>query len=267
MQDGVIEEYEYGEVEIKDSWISIAVADDANDPLALNLKPKLYITYDDTNVYLAGVYTPAVFSQTHGDDPASMWNDNAIQWNLSEVGKVDTDRLEFGTALTSDTGALISNVWADYLTSGWTAEGSYIVVNNGGTITHEVKVPWTAFSSTALKEGGQFGLCVVYSTGADSGNHIHTQIASGCTGNSSKQAGNFAKVQLGAQIVVPVVEEVVETPADSVASTPDAATPSVTAPAAPSVAAPQTGDATLVFAVIAIIALAGAVVTAKKRKV
>lgn len=251
--DGVIDEYEYYEVALKSSWLSIAVKDDANDPKALNLNPKMYLSWDDQYVYFASIVKPAQYEQTFGGDPPSMWQSNAIQMNFSAVDKEGEDRLEYGIGRTSDAGELLSTVWADYLGAGFTpSKDNFIVTYANGTLTYECKTPWTAFMSGCPGEGGQFGLCVVWATGVGD-DYIHTQLAAGCTGYG-KHADYFAKVTLEKAPEMPVDEVVVE----------DAAAPAVAAPTAPVVAA-QTSDALVVFVVIAMISLAGTIIFKKVR--
>lgn len=256
--DGVINDGEYYEVPMKDTWFSYAWNDlsDGAEDLAKSMGQKLYMSWDDTYVYVATTYKTSKFYNEYGDDAGNIWQACAIQNNFSpraEEVTANDKRLEYGLSLTSDTNQLVSFVWADSSdgNTGWapTTE-DFIVKNDNNLLTYESRTPWTAFLAAAPKTGDVFGFCIVWAAGPEYGEYIHAQLASGCTGNQGKNAYNFAQVTLEA---APVVETeapaVVETPVETPASTP----------------APQTTDALAVVIFAALVTAGGAVALTKKR--
>jgi|GEM_PF-2397540 hypothetical protein len=248
-------------IDLKDSWMTYATNTDDQMAEVKSISTPLYITYDDTYFYFATYYKPATFSNEKEGDPGSMWQEAAIQANLSSVDAVGTDRLEFGVGITSDTNAQIHTIWADRAPYSYDPAGNYAVTNSGGTLKYEVRVPWTAFLEAAPKQGDSFGFCIVWAMGVGA-DHAHKQLAAGCTGDLSKSAENFAIIKLGAAPERPV-EEVIEAPAaEATAPAAEVSAPVATAP----VAAAQTSDSVVYLAVIAIVSLAAVVVVSKKIK-
>ncbi len=245
--DGEWTEGEYGEIDVKKSWISTAVNDDANADAAMNLDFKLGMSWDSEYIYGYVEFEDANgYNNTWGADPSSMWYSGALQINWAEADAVDSDRLEYGIGLTSDSEEKITNVWAEknYAASA----DDFEAFVDGDHIIYEFRTPVAGFSEVAAKEGSTYGFCLVISWGNDQ-DYIHTQLASGCTGDAGKQAGNFAKVTLEEAMVVETEPETVEAVADE-------------APAAD--AAPQTFDAGIVAAVAAIVSAAGYAVSKKR---
>ena len=248
--DGEWSDGEYAEVAVQKSWISTATADDANNEIAENLEFKLGMSYDDEYVYTYVQYDdPNGYDCAWDDEPTNMWYSSALQINFSDAGETDDQRLEYGIALTNN-GKKINNTWADYLGSGYVAEDSEWSCNvDDDTVTYEFRTPFSAFSDSVKgQEGSQITFCLVLSWGNEQ-DYAHTQIASGCTGYAGKQAGNFAVVTLGDQIVVETEPEVVETVAEAAAET--------------TTEAPKTFDAGIIAAVAAIVSAAGYAISKK----
>ena len=195
--DGTYTPGEYFDIAVDESWRSSACADDANDQTAFGLDYKLALSWDETYFYTYIQFTdPNGHDNTWGADPASMWYSGAIQINLADDDQMGESRLEYGVGLTSDSNQLISNVWADYLGSGFSpvANEDYIVTVDGDVVTYEARTPFTAFTEKEAKEGEIVSCCYVLSWG-NGQDYCHTQLAEGCTGNG-KDAGAFAMVTL-----------------------------------------------------------------------
>ena len=259
--DGDLSEFddEYA-IALDNSWMTYATNTDEQVAEVKSISTPIYMTYDDTYFYFATYYKPATFSNTKEADPGSIWQECAIQANLSSIDAVGTDRLEFGVSVTSDTNKEVHTVWADRAPYTYDPAGNYKVVNEGGTIKYEVKVPWTSFLEAAPKQGDSFGFCIVWAMGVGS-DHAHKQLAAGCTGDLGKSAENFAIIKLAAAPERPVEVVEVAAPAE------EAPAAAVTAPAATApVTAAQTNDSVVYLAVIAIVAIAAVVVVSKKIK-
>lgn len=247
--DGEWTEGEYAKVDVKNTWISSACADDTNDDTAKNLPFTLGMSYDENYVYTYIQFVdPNGHNNTYDADPGSMWQAGAVQVNFSDVGQSGDQRLEYGVGVSSDTGAKLNNTWADYLGTGYVAEDADWTCDvDGDTVTYEIRTPFSAFSAIKGAEGKQITVCYVISWGNDA-DYAHTQLAAGCTG-FGKEASYFATVTLGDQIVVETEPEVVETVAEDTA---DATTE-----------APKTFDAGIIAAVAAIVSAAGYAISKK----
>ncbi|MBQ3177569.1 MAG: hypothetical protein IJB52_07130 [Clostridia bacterium] len=240
--DGEWTEGEYAEIDVKNTWVSAAANDAANDDAAKNLDFKLGMSWDADYLYTYIEFEDANgHNNTWGADPASMWYSGAIQMNLAEVDAEGEDRLEYGVGLTSDSGDEIVNVWAakSYDPTG----DDFEVIVDGDTIIYEIRTPFAGFSSVKAAEGAEYGYCIVISWGNDQ-DYIHTQLGQGCTG-FGKNAKGFADITLEEAIVVETEPETVEVVEDAAA------------------AAPQTFDAGIVAAVAAIVSAAGYAISKK----
>ena len=250
--DGEWSDGEYAEVAHETTWMSAATGDEANLDAAKNLDYKLGMSYDDQYVY---GYVQFVDANGHDnawdDEPGSMWYSGALQINFSDVDEAGDQRLEYGIGLTNN-GKKITNTWGDYLGSGFEAtDADWYCDVDGDTVTYAFRTPYSAFSDTVKgKEGDKLGFCLVISWGNEQ-DYIHTQLASGCTGDPGKAADNYAKVTLGDQIVVET--EAPETEAEVV----DAAAAETTTEA------PKTFDAGIIAAVAAIVSAAGYAISKK----
>ena len=244
---------------LQDSWMTYATNTDEQIAEVKSIATPTYMTYDDTYLYIATSYKPATFSNEKEGDPGSMWQEAAIQANVSSSDAVGDDRLEFGIGVTSDSNKMIDVIWANR--GGYDEfdlAGNYAVVNDGGTLKYEVRIPWTTFLSAAPKQGDTIGVCIVWAMGVGA-DHAHKQLAAGCTGDLGKSADNFATVTLGGAPERPV-EEVIEVATEAPAA--EAAAPTATAPV---VVAAQTSDASVAFVAIMVLAAAAFVVTKKIR--
>ena len=240
--DGVWTEGEYAEIDIKPSWMSAAVSDEANLDAAKNLDVKVGMSWDADYLYsYVEFYDANGHDNTYGADPGNMWQAGAVQVSAAEVDSVAGDRLEYGVAVTSDTNEQIDVVWADYLGSGYTATGNFIAINDGDTMIYEIKTPFSAFSTVAAKEGAQYGLNLLFAWG-NGADYIHSQLSAGCSGDPGKAADRFADITLEEAIVVETEPEVV----------------------VEDVAAPQTFDAGIIAAVAAIVSAAGYAISKKR---
>lgn len=249
--DGVLSEYETYKIDLKPSWMSAAYALDADKDLVLGLNPIFAMSWDENYVYYYTEFEcKKGLSSAYDDDPGSMWKDCCIQGNFSDVGKTEGDRLEFGITASSKTGKMLTNTWADYLGAKWDVAKDSFAVAKGNKLIIEGRVPYSAFSKVAAKEGAQYGVCWVFAFGIE-GNHCHLQLASGCTG-AGKHADYFAKFKLAAAPELPK-----ETTKAAAAAAADAKKPA---------AAAQTFDPIVVVAVAALVSGAGVVVSKKKRR-
>lgn len=252
--DGVLSEGEYYKVETKPTWFSAATADEANLDYCKTLQPEVWMSWDDKYVYFASVYTVKVHDNNWDADPGSMWYSGAIQMNYAEPMQSDpTYRLEYGVGLSSDTSALLYFPWSDSMGSGYDALASkdFIITNASNLLTYEVRTPWSTFlANPAVAVGSNFGMCIVWSVGVDQ-DYQHAQLASGCTGDSGKNAGNFAQLTLAAAPEVVTEAPVTEAPAVDA--------PVVDTPAA------QTADIAGIAILAAVVALVGVAVVSKKR--
>lgn len=248
--DGEWSDGEYAPVDVQNTWISAATNDEANLDAAKNLDFKLGMSYDDTYVY---GYVQFVDANGHDnawdDEPGSMWYSGALQINFSDADEAGDQRLEYGIGLTNN-GKKITNTWGDYIGGGFeSADADWTCDVDGDTVTYEFRTPFSAFSDSVKgKEGDKLGFCLVISWGNEQ-DYIHTQLASGCTGDPGKAADNYAKVTLGDQIVVETEPETVETVADTAA--------------AETTEAPKTFDAGIIAAVAAIVSAAGYAISKK----
>ena len=193
VMDGVVNDGEYSEIATKRSQWSIAVADDANDDLAWALaeSAKVYMSWDETYVYYASVFTaPKGFDSAWEDDPASMWYSGAIQMTFTDLASKEDDtqnRLEYGIGTTA-AGTKITTVWANAEGFEYDPEAikdNFAIGKNGNTVTFETRTPYSVFADVKGAEGTKIAGNVVYSIGEDQ-DYIHAQLAAGCTGEGGK---------------------------------------------------------------------------------
>ncbi len=244
--DGVISDGEYYKVETKPTWYSAMVKIDDEIDYAKKLCPVVYMSWDDQYVYFATTVTVKEFNCEFDSDPVSMWQSCAMQMNFAMPNEEVPDaRLEYGVALSSATGNLITVNWADSLGSGFAPVGGtdFTVKNDNNNMTYEVRTPWSSFlSDPKVAEGSKFGTCFVWSVGSGL-DFVHAQLAQGCTGG--KDASLFAQVTLAA---APAAET---TAAPETQGTSETTTAPETTPAA------QTFDIVLVCAAVAVASAAG----------
>ena len=195
--DGTWSPDEYTEIPVQASWISAVTADDANLDAAKNLDFTLGMSWDEEYVYTFVQHEDQNgYSSPYDTDPGSMWYESCMQVCYTDADQIGDQRLEYGITRSSDTGNLLANVWADYLGIGYVpTDSDYTVVVDGNVVTYEFRTPFSAFSKLQTAQGNTYGLCYVISWGNEQ-DYIHTQLASGCSGYSGKNAGNFAQFTL-----------------------------------------------------------------------
>lgn len=247
--DGIYEAGEYYDIDVKDSWIS-TVCGDTNGDGSQNAKTRaldvdVAMSYDDEYFYLYMSYNdPDGFKFTTADNPG-WWDGDIMQFGASDVTETgDANRLEIGIGQYSDSGEKSTMNWADWLASGYMANGGnwnddFEVVVDGNQVTYELRVPFTAFSKVAPTVGAQYKICFCFGWSMENGGYNMWQLASGITGG--KSIDNHATVTLEEAPVVETVPEVVE-----------------------EVEAPQTFDAAVIAAVAAIVSAAGYAVSKKR---
>jgi len=183
---------------------------------------------------------------------------------------VGGDRLEYGIWKNSLDGNLGGVVWAQHPDAQAeftpTAGENYTVVVEGGRVKYETIVPVNTFlNKAAIAEGEVIGLnIVIVQSKPDDPGYIHTQLASGCTGDPGKDAERFAKLTLGGVMDGPPPPVVEEEAPPAVGGGDAAPEPPVIAPT-PAPAAPQTGDAGMI-AVVALLAVAAAGIVVFRKK-
>ncbi len=219
--DGIFTPGEYHKIAIDNTWRSSSCADDANDQTAFKLDYTLGLSWDDTYFYTYVQFTdPNGHDNTWGADPQKMWYSGTIQMNLADENQAGQNRLEYGIGLTSDSGEMISTIWGDYLSSGFSpvAGADYIVTVDGDVVTYECRTPISTFTNMKAVEGSVLSFCLVVSWG-NGEDYCHSQFASGCTG-ILKDAGAFAKITLAKipeELAVPSLEFTYDVLADSTA--------------------------------------------------
>ena len=206
--DGKITDGEYYKVDLKDSWFSYAANKDTDIETAKNLKPELYMSWDENGVNVYTSYSISKDKYIQTQTAGNIWSESCIQVSAAAATDTGTTRLEYGIAKSSKDNAFIGNVWAQLIGTYTPTEGKNAFVDYiDGKLVYETKIPWeNILKDTNVSEGSQFGFNMVWSSGT-SASFIHTQLASGCTGDPGKKADNFAKVTLAA------APKVVEKPA------------------------------------------------------
>ena len=234
-----------------------------------------YVSYDANNVYTLIIADAKHYFNDLDDGDGNCWQYSCIQVSASAATDEGGDRLEYGIYRNSVNGSLGSVIWAQHGDAKAEYEAvagkNYTVDLKDGKLYYETIIPVNTFlNKDKIAEGEKIGWNIVIAqTDPDAQGHIHTQIASGCTGNG-KTAENFAKLTLGPAIAPPVVEVAPEpepepeAPVAAVEEAPVAVvTPAVVAP--PPSSAAQTGDAGMItFAIIMLIGATCLVILRRK---
>ena len=191
--DGVINPGEYSEITTAAGDWCIGTSDDDWDDEALTLTQtaKVYMSWDENYIYYASEFTaPFGFYCQYEDDPGSIWNAGCIQMDycsLASHNDAEQDRFEDGVGK-AENGHKVFTQYAtpaDYETlDDDTLAGLFDFTINGNNVVFEHRVPYTAFAPAAFAEGQQFGMCAVYSIGAES--YCHAQLAGGCSGGKDQ---------------------------------------------------------------------------------
>ena len=251
--DGVISEGEYTEIPFKTSQISIAASTDEDADTAIQLPISLYMSYDANYVYVAAETSAKQYiCDIDASNEGQMWAAHAIQLSLANIDATDgSERLETGYAVSSLDNNNYGCNWSDPMGMAYDPDdnGDYSITKTADTITYEMRVPFEAFEEAALKEGDKFLFSIIWAMGtsADGGSdaYVHEQLGYGISGTPGKDPTGHATITLGAALEAPVVDEVVDAPADAGTS------------------APTTADAGIVAAA-AVMAVAAGVVLSKK---
>ena len=171
---------------------------------AQNLQYEVYAGYDANNVYLKVITDAAnYYNDKTAADAGDMWSQSVLQVALADWDDTGADRLEFGIGRNSSTGEQLFTVWSQnpYAQSELTAPNFSVDLINGDTqLQYEVAIPVNTFlNRDTIQTGDEIGLCLVMGQSiAGDGGYIHTQIASGITGDPGKAAENFANIYIGA---------------------------------------------------------------------
>lgn len=195
--DGVWSPDEYTEIPVQTSWISACTNSAADLDAAKNLDFTLGMSWDEDYVYTFVQHVDENgYSSIYDTAPSGMWWNSCMQVCYADANQIGDQRLEYGITRSSETGDLLANIWSDYFGSGYVPTArDYTVVVDGNIVTYEFRTPFSAFSRLQTALENTYGLCYVISWGNDY-DFIHTQLASGCSGNPGKNAGNFAKFTL-----------------------------------------------------------------------
>ncbi|MCL2814466.1 MAG: hypothetical protein FWD23_07690 [Oscillospiraceae bacterium] len=275
--DGKLDEYGYVKIDVQPGDISYEYGDDDERKVwSYGLKFDLYASYDEEYLYFfhsLEADSEARYYNEMDDGDGSIWQRSCIQVSVANVGDEGGDRLEIGLGKNNfGNGDLQFVAWAQYpdAKADFEAVGGtdFQIVRDGKKLNYEVRIPVSSFySGDKFAEGGKLRWNVVMAQGDEAlSEHIHTQIASGCTGNG-KNAQYFAEITLGGAMAgPPAPEEPVAAPEEQPAA---AAPEQPAAPAAPAdpvtPTAPVTGDMRVVtFAAVLIIAALGIVIARRK---
>jgi len=271
---GEFDTSKYTKLDVKPGDMSYAWNDNFDDAeaWAKGQTFEAYVAYDSKTVYTLIIADAKHYQCDIDDGDGNVWQHSCIQVSVAGEKDEGGDRLEYGIFRNSKNGNLGSVIWSQHGGAKSEFEAvagtSYTVALKDGKLYYETFIPVSAFlNKDSVAKGDIIAWNIVIAqTDPDESGHIHTQIASGCTGNG-KTAENFARLTLGDKIVVAAPVEEVAPPAEAPA--PEAAAPvaeAAPAPApapAPVVTAPKIGD-TGVIIFITIMAAAGVVVFKRK---
>lgn len=277
--DGKIGDGEYGEIAFTKDMMSYAWADSLDKADAEAINWKLYGTYDDNYIYAAITCdAPAdkYFNDLDQSDAGNIWQQSGIQLGFTTIGADKEEFNELGYARNSSDGSLMSVRWkneAPEAADDYTPEpdtGDFTIGYANNTLTYEVRVPWTSFLKANAKEGDKILMGAVAALGRGDGEHLHSQLGYGITGDPGKHVDGFSTITLGAAPAVaepePEAEPETEAPAEESAVD---NTPAVETPVAPAntatTTAPQTGNTTVIVLLAVMIVAAGAFVFLRKR--
>ena len=250
--DGKLDEYGYTKLPVAAGDISYAWTDDVDgtEAIAKGLSFDAYVSYDANNLYFLVRSDAKYYFNEYDDGDSGAWQGSGIQVSAARKDDAGGDRLEYGIWRKSNDGTLGAVIWSQHPEAKAEfapAPGSnYTVVLDGGNLWYEGVVPINTFTDKdSVAEGDviAFSIVIVQSKAGDEAGYIHTQIASGCTGNG-KTAENFMRLTLGATIEGPPPAAPEPEPAPEPAApapAPEQPAPAPAAPA-PAPAAPPTGD-------------------------
>ena len=268
--DAQVGEFSYTQINYAAGDISYAWDDnlDGSEALAKAHDFQIYATYDASNVYvLISTDTNSYFNDLLDGD-GNAWQYSVIQFNFAAADDFGTDRLEFGIWRNSEDGSLGAVIWNQHPFANEfvpEAGSNYTVDLRGGRLYYQVIVPVNTFlAAGSVSEGDVIGMnFVMGQTVAGGGGYIHTQYASGCTGEPGKAADRFAKITLGSAMELPAAAADDDGTGAGGGDPADIPAP---APGGPAPApAPVTADPITLIVLGSLISAAGAVIV-KKRK-
>ena len=238
---------------------------DEAESWAKGLSYEAYVSYDANNIYTLIISDASHYFCDLEDEDAGVWEKSCVQISASTAAAEGTERLEYGIYRNSDNGGLGGVVWAQGSDAGYgkaeftpKAGENYTIALKDGKLYYECITPVNTFlDKDTVAEGDIISFSIVIAqASADETGHVHTQIASGCTGNG-KTAENFMRLTLGAVIAPPIID----LPTEELPAV-DVTEPQIITP--PPVS-PQTGNTgIIVFAGILIIAAASILILKTK---
>ena len=185
-----------------------ATIGDAGEGIAKGLKFDIYATYDANNLYVFVKADDRYYFNEYDDGDGNAWQGSGIQVSVSNKDASGDVRLEYGIWRLSTNGSMGAVVWAQNSEAKAeftpTANTNYVVRQDGGYLWYEAVMPVNTFlDKDAVAEGDviAFNIVIVQSNPDEPG-YIHTQLASGCTGNG-KTAENLARITLGGAMANP----------------------------------------------------------------
>jgi len=261
--DGKLDEFGYTKLPVAAGDISYAWDDNVDNAEALSkaLTFEAYASYDANNVYVFVRYDANNYFNDYDDGDGNAWQASGVQVSAAMKDDEAGDRLEYGMWRKSNDGGLGAVIWAQHPMAKAEFEPigntNYVVVLDGGSLWYETVIPFNTFTDKdTLAQGDVIALSIVMvQSQPDNPGYIHTQIASGCTGNG-KTAENFMRLTFGGQMAGrPAPEPEPAAAVEEAAPVAEAApAPVVEAPAP--VAVPQTGDVAMIM-ILVLVAVAG----------
>jgi hypothetical protein len=210
VMDGKIGEYEYAKINTPVADLVIS------DEKAKDVGFDLYLAYDKDYLYYAIKTTHEAHKNENDKDMTTIWNSDGIQVSGAKAKPASaTDRGEIGYALSSTSGKVLYNTWADALKSGFKASADDVkIVIDGKTAIYEGKVPAKFFGEDALEKGDSFKASFMVNT-LIGGTRYYVEWGTGV--GSTKDANAHATITLGDAIVLPKKEAPKTADATSVA--------------------------------------------------
>lgn len=261
--DGAITEEEWGAVTVDVKPGAAAVYH--TDASAKDTTAKVWIRWDDANFYL-GVVAPDTDGHALLAGESSLWNGDVIQFGLdpapikfggtaAATWSADFNNMAFG--LVSDGNKLASWKWAGLDNGAAVKDAKFVVKYDSSAkqTTYEICIPFTSLAKTAPKAGSVWACSIVRlcaSTGAYESWFTWGDGICGPQDDAVRVGANPVTFSADEAIII---EEVVE----------ETEAPAADAPKTEGTTSAATADAGIVmFAAIAVISLAGALVVSKK---
>lgn len=183
------------------AWDDATIAEEG-ETIAKGLDFNVYATYDANNLYIFIKADDRYYFNEYEDGDGNAWQGSGVQVSAAAQNDSGTDRLEYGIWRMSTGGALGAVVWGQHpnAKAEFTPEANknYAVRQDAGYLWYETVIPFNTFLDKDTVADGDvvaFNVVIVQSH-PDNPGYIHTQLASGCTGNG-KTAENLARITLG----------------------------------------------------------------------